>query len=230
MRNALVPIGILVALVTGGTPAHAQNNHGDWTIYAATGDMSDIELTGTTAWIGAKGGIVSLDLATAAQNEPVQRKIGVAEGLIDADVTSLALDSFGNVWVGTKENGISVFNSEGEHIRELNSFEHLWSDLVVDMRPIGNKMYVACTDQYTAIGGLDGGGYVPIKSRNRTGTFSSPGSPSGLESISRRSSCRRRERFGSAHREADFGRWMRPWRLRARRWCSISQAGSSPRT
>jgi ligand-binding sensor domain-containing protein len=163
MRNALVPIGILVALVTGGTPAHAQNNHGDWTIYAATGDMSDIELTGTTAWIGAKGGIVSLDLATAAQNEPVQRKIGVAEGLIDADVTSLALDSFGNVWVGTKENGISVFNSEGEHIRELNSFEHLWSDLVVDMRPIGNKMYVACTDQYTAIGGLDGGGYVPIE-------------------------------------------------------------------
>ena len=171
MRNVLVPIGITAALVAGGWPARAQNNLGDWTIYAPTGDITDIETTGTTAWIAAKGGIVSIDLATAAQSDPAQRKVGAAEGLVDADVTGLALDGFGNVWVGTKNKGVSIFNAQGEHLRDLSSFEFLWSDLVVDLHAVGNKMYVVCTDQYTAVGGLEGGGYVPIGVTQSGGGF-----------------------------------------------------------
>ena len=171
MRNVFVPIGILAALAAGGTPARGQNNLGDWTIYAPTGDITDIEMAGNTAWIAAKGGIVSIDLATAANDDPAQRKFGAGEGLIDADVTGLTLDSFGNVWVGTREHGISVFNSQGEHLRNLNSFEFLWSDLVVDLKGIGNTMYVACTDQYNAVGGLEGGGYVPIGVAQSGGGF-----------------------------------------------------------
>lgn len=170
MRNVLVPIGIMAALVAGGRPASAQNL-GDWTIYAPTGDITDIETAGTTAWIAAKGGIVNIDLTTAAQSDPAQGKIGVAEGLVDADVTGLALDGFGNVWVGTKDKGISIFNAQGEHLRDLSSFEFLWSDLVVDLHAIGNKMYVVCTDQYTAVGGLDGGGYVPIEITQSGGEY-----------------------------------------------------------
>ncbi|HET9888153.1 MAG TPA: two-component regulator propeller domain-containing protein, partial [bacterium] len=103
MRNVLVPIGITAALVAGGTSARGQSNLGDWTLYPNTGDITDIEIAGTTAWIAAKGGIVSIDLTTAEQSDPAQRKLGVGEGLVDPDVTALALDSFGNVWVGTKE-------------------------------------------------------------------------------------------------------------------------------
>jgi len=171
MRNILVPIGIMVALVAGGNSARAQGSLGDWTIYPPTGDISDIEMAGTTAWVAANGGIVSIDLATAGQSDPVQRKFGVAQGLAAAEVTSLALDGFGNVWAGTKDHGVSVFNAQGEHLRDLSSFEHLWSDLVVDLKAVGNKMYVVCTDQYTAVGGLEGGGYVPIEVSQSGGEY-----------------------------------------------------------
>jgi ligand-binding sensor domain-containing protein len=152
-------------------PARGQGTLGDWTIYPSTGDIGDIEILGTTAWIAARGGIVTLDLSTASQDEPVQRKITESDGLVDANVSSLAIDGFGNVWVGTRDNGISVFDQQGEHIQDLSSILDLWSDRVIDMEPFGTTMYVVCTDQYTANGGLDGGGYVPIQVSQVGGDF-----------------------------------------------------------
>ncbi len=160
--RTLVPLAIAAALGAGSLPASAQDDLGEWTIYPPTGDIADIEIRGTTAWIGADGGVVQVDLATASSGTPNQRKIGVAQGLVDANVTALDIDGLGNAWVGTLTDGVSVFDAQGRHLTDLSSFEHLWSDLVIDVKALGNRVMVVMTDEYTAQGGLVGGGVSAV--------------------------------------------------------------------
>jgi ligand-binding sensor domain-containing protein len=151
-----------VLLFTGGAPAgvRAQSDQGVWTVYPPTGDVADIVIDGTIAWIGADGGVVRFDLSTSSSPTPNQRKIGAGEGLVDTDLTALEIDGLRNVWVGTLQDGISVFDSEGRHIRNLSSFEDLWSDLIIDIKANGSRVTVVSTDEYTVQGGLEGGGVV----------------------------------------------------------------------
>ncbi len=162
MRSAFVPLLFLAALSAASPLAHAQEDLGEWTVYPPTGECADIEIRGSTAWIGADGGIVQIDLSTVVSGAANQRKIGIPEGLVDNDLTALDIDGSGNVWVGTLEKGISVFDSQGGHITDLSSFEHLWSDLVIDIKALGNRVFVVLTDEYTASGGLSGGGLSAI--------------------------------------------------------------------
>lgn len=162
----------LVIALAGQTPAaRAQDSDVSWTIYAPTGDVAEIDINGSIAWIAADGGVVRIDLATAGSGSPNQKKLGDADGLVSPDLTALEIDSFGNVWVGTKTKGISVFDPEGRHVQNLDSFDTLRSDLVVDLRAAGNRMYVVCTDTYTAQGGFDGGGYVVVETTQNGGSY-----------------------------------------------------------
>ncbi len=172
IRNALVPLafGALAA-----AEASAQVPQVDWTLYSPTGDVAEIGVQGSTAWVAADGGVVRIDMTTIGAAEPDQKKFGVPEGLVDTDLTSLEFDAFGNVWVGTRTKGISVFDPTGRHLEDLSSFDTIRSDLVVDLRRFGNQVYVVSTDAYTPQGGFSGGGYVAVEvAQSGNGTTFTP--------------------------------------------------------
>ena len=62
-RGILLPIVsvVLAATVPGGVAAECDPN-ADWTVYQPTGEISDIIIQGSRAWIAANGGIIRADL------------------------------------------------------------------------------------------------------------------------------------------------------------------------
>jgi ligand-binding sensor domain-containing protein len=161
----LLGIGLLVLglLPFAGDRARAQcDESADWTLYSPTGDVAEILMRENIAWVGADGGIIRIDVSQIAGGNPEQRKITDREGLISTDISCLAEDAFGNVWVGTTDSGISIFDSAGNHLTDLSSFNELWSDLVTAMGASGNRMFVVSVDQINAQGSPEGGGFVII--------------------------------------------------------------------
>lgn len=159
-RRAVVPFAVLLALAE---PARAQCDPDVvWEVFPPTGDVAEVLIAGETAWIGAQGGVIRVDLTTSASGAPVQSKITDREGLVSTAVTAMARDSFGNLWVGTRSNGITVLSPSGTHVADLSSFTQLWSDHVLAIAGEGDRMIVSCADGFTPQGNPEGGGFVII--------------------------------------------------------------------
>jgi hypothetical protein len=166
-------------MLAAALPAAAQCPSDAWQLFAATGDVAEIAVRGSVAWVAAKGGVVRIDLATLGQQVPTQVKITDEGGLISTDVTCMGMDGFGNAYIGTRLTGISVFDPSGAHLADLSSFdEFVWSDLIVDIEAVGDttrtyvgededgnartirgdRIIVSSVDSYSPQGVLEGGG------------------------------------------------------------------------
>lgn len=176
IRRAVLPVFITWCALTA-EPAAAQCLSDDWEIYAATGDVAEVETRGTVAWIGARGGVTRIDLAGIAGGAPSQFRIDDARGLVSSDVTCLAMDGYGNVYVGTRRAGVSVFDSEGRFLTDLSSFDrHLWSDNVITMDAAEDT-----TGQWTALDTSGGDDSVRVITGDRVVIASADSfSPAGL--------------------------------------------------
>ncbi|MDP6461820.1 MAG: hypothetical protein QGH59_08565, partial [Gemmatimonadota bacterium] len=152
-------LGLLVAFAAPGVLAEEVG----WTLYPPTGDVAEILISGDTAWIGAGGGVIQADLTDIVSGELTQTRITDDDGLVSPEITAMAFDGLGNVWVGTRDAGISIFDPQGRHLRNINSFEALWSDLVIGMSSEGNRMFVTCADDYSETGTIEGGGFTVIE-------------------------------------------------------------------
>ncbi|MDP6529034.1 MAG: hypothetical protein QF819_10065 [Gemmatimonadota bacterium] len=158
-QTLLPALGLLVAFAAPGVLAEEVG----WTLYPPTGDVAEILISGDTAWIGAGGGVIQADLTDIVSGELTQTRITDDDGLVSPEITAMAFDGLGNVWVGTRDAGISIFDPQGRHLRNINSFEALWSDLVIGMSSEGNRMFVTCADDYSETGTIEGGGFTVIE-------------------------------------------------------------------
>lgn len=140
-----------------------------WEIFEPTGDVAEILVEGEVAWVGARGGVIRIETAGVSGGDPVQSKIGEREGLISSNITAMARDQFGNLWVGTREDGISVFDAQGRHVENLSAFSELWSDRVLAIGGQGNRMFVTSANDFSPQGNPEGGGYVIVTVTPRTG-------------------------------------------------------------
>ena len=162
-RTVGLGIGVFSLLSSWGRPADAQcDPTSDWALFGATGEIREVLVRGNEAWVAAEGGVIRIDLTTVASGNPVQRKLTEEDGLVSPDITCMTIDTFGNVWVGTRFRGVSIFDANGNHLRNLDSFDNLWSDLIVAMAPLDDRVYVQSSDEYTPAGGLVDGGFVPV--------------------------------------------------------------------
>ncbi len=157
------PTLILIPLIGMVGPARSQcDEEAVWTIYSPTGDIAEILFQGSVAWIGAGNGAIRIDISQVAGGNPDQIKISENEGLISGEITCMTQDRFGNVWIGTKSDGVSVFDGAGNHITDLTSFNELWDDQVTAIGSAGDRMFVVSVDRFTAQGAPEGGGFVVI--------------------------------------------------------------------
>jgi ligand-binding sensor domain-containing protein len=184
IRKAVLP-ACIAGCVLGAAPAGGQCPSDDWEIYAATGDVAEIEVNGTIAWIGASGGVTRIDVSGISGGDPAQTRIDDSRGLVSSDVTSLATDGFGNVYVGTRRSGVSVFAADGRHLADLSSFDGLlWSDNVVTLDALGDttaqwtvdapggqgslrtvtgdRIVIASADSFSPAGLFEGGGLKSV--------------------------------------------------------------------
>ncbi len=164
-RRAVKGVGLACGLLAGlASSARAQcDPNATWSVFQPTGDVAEILIDEPYAWIGAVGGVIRIDLSGVPGGDPDQIKITDNEGLVSTEITCLARDSYGNLWVGTRESGVSVISRDGNLIRNLTSFRELWSDRVIAINGEGDRMVVVSVDSFSSSGTLEGGGFVIIQ-------------------------------------------------------------------
>ena len=164
--TSMAVVATALSLLVGGaaSPARAQCDPGArWDVFSPTGDISEVLTVGQIAWVAANGGVIRIDLATADSNNPSQIKLTDTDGLVSVDITCMVRDNFGNIWIGTREDGVSIFDANGNHLQNLNSFVELRSDLTISMSAEGNRVVVTSADEFTPQGNPDKGGFVVIE-------------------------------------------------------------------
>lgn len=77
-----------------------------------------------TIWLGTDGGLTR---CTLSDGKPVLTNYSIKEGLQDEIVRSLAIDEFNNIWVGTQDHGVCVFNTSTSKF-VIPSFSRNWNN------------------------------------------------------------------------------------------------------
>jgi len=83
---------------------------GDWTTYTNKNDVQEVVLIDDKLWCATTGGVVVLD----TQDETVTQLTNV-DGLGGNYLTSVALDSSGNLWLGARNGTLSKYDLEQNH-------------------------------------------------------------------------------------------------------------------
>ena len=165
----LAVAGALACVLAAGRASAQCDPEVLWEVFEPTGDVAEILVEGEVAWIGARGGVIRIETAGVAGGAPVQSKIGEGQGLVSSAITAMARDGFGNLWVGTREDGVSVFDASGRHLEDLSAFRELWSDRVLAIGGEGDRMFVSSANEFSPAGNPEGGGYVIITVTPRAG-------------------------------------------------------------
>jgi ligand-binding sensor domain-containing protein len=78
---------------------------GDWKSYTDMKNVRSVATDGTTLWAATSGGVFQFD-----PSDSTYQKFVNSDGLSTNDVTSIFVDTSGNVWIGQQSGNIDVYN------------------------------------------------------------------------------------------------------------------------
>ncbi len=166
LATALAALGLIAALPGRSLAA------GAWQTHIRTKDYADLIVTDDAVWCATAGaGLLRFDRGartfTAITREP--------GSIASNQLTSLAFDRVGRLWVGTFASGASRLSADGTTWELVNAFDGLPVDSVTTMTVVGDTLWIgtrggiALWDGRQVLGSLPDGNTVSFDT-----TFSSP--------------------------------------------------------
>jgi hypothetical protein len=154
-------LGLAVALVLAkAPPAQAA---GGWQTFIKVKDFTDLLVTQDEIWCAtAEAGLLRFERATH-EFTYIQREPG---SIASNQLTSLAIDRAGRLWVGTFGAGASRLASDGKTWELVNAFDGLPVDSVTTMTAYGDTLWIgtrggiALWDGLKVLGSLPDGNTV----------------------------------------------------------------------
>jgi ligand-binding sensor domain-containing protein len=128
----------LVVVVVTGVVASVSLG-GDWESHLHSDRVSSIWADESSVYWGSTGGVVVYDRSTGATSKIVK---GIGE-LKDIRIAAVVMDSDGNLWIGTEDDGVSVLLSDGSWEFHGTEYLDLPNDQVTDMATWENRTAVA---------------------------------------------------------------------------------------
>ena len=174
-RAARIPLGLVGAfavlslVATTAAPARAS---GAWQTFIRTKDFSDLLVTDDAVWgATAEAGLLRFDRAAHAFTF-IQREPG---SIASNQLTALAYDRSGRLWVGTFASGVSRLSADRTTWELVNAFDGLPVDSVTTIEVVGDTLWIgtrggiALWDGRQVLGSLPDGNTVSFDT-----TFSNP--------------------------------------------------------
>ncbi len=135
-RPLVLALVLAGALAAAAPPAHAA---GAWRTFIRTVDYTDMLVTADAVWCATDGaGLHRFDRATRTFTTLVREPGSIASN----QVTSLALDRVGRLWVGTFASGASRLTADGSRWDLVNAFDGLPVDSVTTMAVVGDTLWI----------------------------------------------------------------------------------------
>ena len=162
-------LAIVVQLPGFATPARAT---GAWQTFIRTRDFSDLLVSDDAVWCAtAEAGLLRFDRITH-EFTFIQREPG---SIASNQLTSLAYDRSGRLWVGTFASGVSRLSADRTTWELVNAFDGLPVDSVTTITVAGDTLWIgtrggiALWDGRQVLGSLPDGNTVSFDT-----TFQSP--------------------------------------------------------
>ena len=153
----LLPAGLLAIATLTSTPVAAQGS-GAWTTMLRVLSFPDLLSIRDTVWCATgEGGLLSYDRAHD-HYDIVRRTPG---GLASNQLTSLALDGRGRLWVGTKANGVSRRSADGSRWDAVNVLDGLPIDSVQVLEAQGDTVWIGAGPGIALWNGAEISGSLP---------------------------------------------------------------------
>jgi ligand-binding sensor domain-containing protein len=146
----------LLALVLAAAPAVAAD--GAWTVFIRPTGYRDVLAQRETVWVSTKEAGLLRFLRSSGRFESVFRTPG---GLASNDLTVLASDRSGRLWVGTNGRGAGRLSADGLAWSLVNAFDGLPSDTVTVIEPEGDTLWIGTTRGLALWNGREVSGAVP---------------------------------------------------------------------
>ncbi len=139
--------GFLIAVLCTCAAA-AQAGVGEWKTYTPKKEVRGIARAGGILWVATAGGLFSHDPASGAYST-----FTTSEGLRSVDLTAIAADQAGNLWIGASDgtlhryrpgmrdwsyiSDLSLLNASRKRINALQ----VWGDSLIVLSDIGMSVY-----------------------------------------------------------------------------------------
>ncbi len=85
-----------------------------WKNYTDKRNLTDIEITDNGAWAATAGGVFYFDFADSSYVSYTK-----SEGLHSQNITAIATDKNGNIWIGTAEGYINILNISTDEVKTI---------------------------------------------------------------------------------------------------------------
>jgi hypothetical protein len=156
LRHALPFLVLLAALIVPAAPARAVD--GAWTSYLYPAFFADLVATDTEVWSTTReGGLLRYDRGTHA----IERIVREPNGLASNELTRMALDRSGRLWVGTLGSGVSRFRADRTGWDVVNRLDGLPSDSVTAVVAVGDTVWIGSTGGLLLWNGREVSGSLP---------------------------------------------------------------------
>ena len=156
LHRAVPFLGLLAALMAPVGPARAAN--GAWTSYLYPAFFADLVATDTETWATTReGGLIRYDRTTHA----IERIVREPNGLASNQLTRMALDRSGRLWVGTVGSGVSRFRADRSGWDVVNRLDGLPTDSVTAVVAVGDTVWIGCTGGLLLWNGREVSGSLP---------------------------------------------------------------------
>ena len=156
MRCLFHPLTWLIAGVLA-VPA-AAHAAGAWTTYLRSLNYTDLAVRGDTVWCATlEGGLLRFDRAGGA----FTRHTREPDGLASNQLTALAFDRSGRLWVGTADKGVSRLSADRSRWDLVNTLDGLPAGAVNAIEPEGDTLWIGTEHGVALWDGTEIGGAVP---------------------------------------------------------------------
>jgi hypothetical protein len=136
MRKRAVLGLLLASLMTGSAPARAA---GGWDSWLYPGYFADLLPSGNGVWCATReAGLMRWDRSSGTF-EAIQRAPG---SILSNQLSALALDRSGRLWVGTLDAGVARFRSDQSGWDAVNTFDGLPSSSVTKLLAVGDTVWI----------------------------------------------------------------------------------------
>ena len=133
LASALATLGLLAPLPDASMAA------GAWQTHIRTKDYADLIVTDDVVWCATDGaGLLRFDRITHTFSSVTREPGSIASN----QLTSLALDRLGRLWVGTLASGASRLSADGTTWELVNAFDGLPVDSVTTMTVVGDTLWI----------------------------------------------------------------------------------------
>ncbi len=154
MRRLILLLGVVLAAGTGSGAAWG----GAWTSYMHAYSFSQLVAVGDTVWCATReAGLLRFDGASGRFDRFFQEP----GGLISNQLTALAFDRAGRLWVGTTAKGVSRLSPDGKSWDLLSVFDGLPSDTVTVLEAKGDTVYIGTSGGIALWDGNSIAGAIP---------------------------------------------------------------------